>query len=74
MIPTIQKRRDEGFSSSSRSFIFIRMSRTEGEIIAILRATITLLKRTKMVIETGFCVMSFTDSSMTLVIEENIMY
>ncbi len=73
MIPTIQMRSDDGSSSSSSNFIRTRISRTDVENIAILSEMTMSVRIPKIVIETGFCVMSETEFKMTLVIEENIV-
>ena len=73
IIPTIQMRSDDGFSSSSSNFILTSASRTEGDMIAIASEIITRLKMPKMVSETGFCVMSEMEVKMTFAIEENIV-
>ena len=73
IIPIIQKRREEGSSSSSRSFMRTSTSRVLGEKIASMSERITSERIPKIVIETGFWVMSENELMMTFAIEENIV-
>jgi hypothetical protein len=54
IIPIIQKRREEGFSSSSRSFKDISLSLHEGKIVAKISAIMKTKRMLKITIETGF--------------------
>jgi hypothetical protein len=73
MIPTIQSRRDEGSSSSSRSFIFIKPSRHDDENMAMKRAITISMRTVNTASDIGFCIMSESELKMALAIEENIV-
>jgi hypothetical protein len=73
MIPIIQKSKDDGSSSSSRSLSEVSLSLHEGNIVARMSARIKTNRMLKITTETGFWDTSDIDERITFVREENIM-
>ena len=73
MIPIIQNSRDDGSSSSSRSFTAISLSLHDGKMVAKMSATIKSDRTLKIVIDTGFCEISVNEDRNMFVMEENIV-
>lgn len=73
IIPMIQRRSDDGSSSSSKSFTAINLSLHDGKIEAKISAMMKSPSTLKIVMDTGFCEMSESEESKVFVIEENIV-